>query len=281
TSDAVCVLQPATRSNVLSKPVIPVPVTGVSIDASAVAVCKDSLVRFAAMPINGGDDPAYQWQLNGVTVDSGGVFATTALKDGDSVNCIMTGSLTCSQPVSADPAVRMRVYPLPTIELDSAVIIVGGSSVQLQPVVTGDIERYAWSPSVGLSDPTVVAPWASPVATTSYQLYVVTVDGCYAKASERVEVYYPLRMPEAFSPNGDGRNDVFRVPPATPVTIRSLAVFNRQGLRVFFSSDVGMGWDGRFDGVAQPAGTYVWELAFINPFTKRVEQRKGTVILIR
>jgi gliding motility-associated-like protein len=88
-------------------------------------------------------------------------------------------------------------------------------------------------------------------------------------------------MPGAFTPNGDGRNDVFRVPVVSPVTIRSLAVFNRHGLRVFYTTDVGTGWDGRFGGADQPAGTYVWELVFVNPITHKLEDRKGTVVLIR
>jgi gliding motility-associated-like protein len=88
-------------------------------------------------------------------------------------------------------------------------------------------------------------------------------------------------MPAAFTPDGDGRNDVFRVPPMTPVVIRSLAVYNREGLRMFYTEETGMGWDGRFNGRAQPAGTYVWSVVFVNPVTNRVEERKGTVVLVR
>ncbi|HEY4334238.1 MAG TPA: gliding motility-associated C-terminal domain-containing protein, partial [Puia sp.] len=281
-SDAVCVLQPVASSNVLAEPAVPVPVTGVSFAASATAVCKDSLVQFAAKPENGGDAPSFQWTVNGVLAGgNSSLFTTSLLNDGDVVNCVMTGSLTCSQPVSASPAVKMTVYPLPTIALDSVVVIASGASVRLEPVVTGDIRRTVWTPGLGLDDSLVLTPLATPRVTTAYRLYVETVNGCHVSATERVEVYYPLQMPAAFSPNGDGRNDVFRVPPATPVKIRSLAVFNREGLRVYYTEDVGAGWDGRFDGVLQPAGTYVWELAFISPLTNRVEERKGTVILVR
>lgn len=282
TSDAFCVLQPVASSNILAEPVVPVPVTGVGIGASATAVCKNSLVRFSATAENGGDAPGYQWMVNGVAAGgNSAIFSSSLLDDGDVVNCVMTGSLTCSQPVSADPPIRMTVYPLPTILLDSVVIIAGGASVRLQPVVTGESRRSVWTPGLGLDDSLVLAPVATPRVTTTYQLYVETVNGCHALDSERVEVYYPLRMPGAFSPNGDGRNEIFRVPPVEPVTIRSLAVFNREGLRVYYTEDVGTGWDGRFDGRAQPAGTYVWELTFVNPVTNKVEERKGTVILIR
>ncbi|HXB05462.1 MAG TPA: gliding motility-associated C-terminal domain-containing protein, partial [Puia sp.] len=280
-SDAVCVQVPQVGSNVLTLPSVPVPVQSLGISASATTICQDSLVKFVAQPGNGGATPAYQWQVDGINVGQGSVFSTTGLSDGDVVSCIMTGSLTCSQPVSADPPVKMTVYPLPVVSLDSAVVIAAGSSIRLDPVVTGDIGRFVWSPEAGLDNPTIADPVAGPVGTTLYQLYVETKEGCHATASELVEIYYPLRMPGAFSPNGDGRNDVFRVPPVTPVTIRSLAVYNRQGLRVFYTTDVGAGWDGRFGGISQPAGTYVWELVFTNPVTKKMEARKGTVVLVR
>ncbi|HLZ89048.1 MAG TPA: gliding motility-associated C-terminal domain-containing protein, partial [Puia sp.] len=280
-SDAACALPPQVGSNTLSLPAVPVPVQGVGIDASATAICQDSLVQFVAVPDNGGSDPAYQWQVNGVNTGSGPTFSDAGLTNGDVVNCVMTGSLTCSQPVNANAMVTMTVYPLPVITLDSVVIIAGGSATRLMPAVTGDVVRWNWSPAVGLDDASAAEPFASPVITTSYQLYVVTAEGCHSTASELVEVYYPLRMPGAFTPNGDGRNDVFRVPPSSPVTIRYLTVYNRQGARLFYTANVSTGWDGSYNGVSQPAGVYVWELVFDNPLTKKEESRKGTVVLVR
>jgi len=281
TSNAACDLNPTVLSNILALPGIPVPVQGLGIAASATAICADSLVQFVARPVNGGATPSFQWQVDGVDVGKGPTFSDAGLKDGDIVNCIMVGSLTCSQPVPASPPVKMTVYPLPVIRLDSMVIIGGGQSIPLQPVITGDVVKWNWSPADGLDNASVASPLASPVISTSYQLYVVTAEGCHTAASELVEVYYPLRMPGAFTPNGDGRNDVFRVPAITPVRLGYLAVFNRVGQRVFYSEDKSAGWDGLYNGVAQPAGTYVWELVFVNPITKKIEERKGTVILVR
>jgi gliding motility-associated-like protein len=197
------------------------------------------------------------------------------------VNVVMEGSLVCSQPVGASQPVTMTVYPLPVIRLDSAVVIAGGSSIRLMPVVSGDIAGYAWTPAAGLDDAFVAGPVATPERTTAYRLSVVTVDGCIASAVEVVEVYYEVRMPSAFTPNGDGRNDVFRIPPSYPVTLKRLAVYDRKGMLVFNTGQTGEGWDGNFDGHRQPAGVYVWWLEFDNPLTKRVEARRGTVVLVR
>ena len=282
TSDAVCVGNPVVQSNIVSLPVVPVPVTGVGINASATQVCADSVVVFTAAPSNGGSSPDYQWQVNGVAAGGdSAIFSDGRLQNGDVVNVVMTGSLVCSQPVEALLPVTMTVYPLPVIGLDSSVVIAGGSSIQLRPVVSGDIAGYIWTPAVGLDNAVVAEPVAAPVATTAYRLSVITVDGCTASAVEVVEVYYDVRMPSAFTPNGDGRNDVFRIPPSYPVTLKRLAVYDRKGMLVFNTVNTGEGWDGNFNGHRQPAGVYVWWLEFNNPLTKHVESRKGTVVLIR
>jgi len=284
TSDAACAINPVAQSNVLSLNVLPIPSTGVNISASAVQVCADSMVTFTAVPINGGASPAFQWVVNGANAGVGGgspVFMDSALKNGDVVNCIMTGSLTCSQPVAAATPFTMTIYPLPLIGLDTATIIASGASIQLQPAITGDIASMNWSPSEGLSDPTIATPVATPVVTTAYTLNVVTVDGCIASATEKVKVFYDLKMPAGFTPNGDGHNDLFRVPPTVPVILHRLAVYNRQGAMVFYTEDVAAGWDGTFNGRLQPSGAYVWTIEYVNPVTKQVETGKGTVVLVR
>ena len=283
-SNAVCVINPVVQSNTLSLNVIPIPTTGVTIASSAVRVCQDSVVVFTATPINGGAAPSFQWQVNGVNGGAGSkspVFPDGGLQNGDAVNCIMTGSLTCSQPVTAAMPITMTIYPLPGIVLDTAVVIGGGASIQLQPVISGDIDSMNWTPATWLSDAYVATPVATPVVTTAYTLNVVTVDGCKASATEVVKVYYDLKMPGGFTPNGDGHNDVFRVPPSVPVLLHRLSVYNRQGALLFTTSNVGYGWDGTFGGQLQPAGAYVWYVEFVNPVTKRVEAQKGVVVLVR
>lgn len=282
TSNAECVINPVAVSNTLSVPVIPIPVTGVDIAASAVNVCADSLVSFTATPVNGGTDPFYQWKVDGMVVDTTGpVYATSLLKDGDMVSCTMTGSLSCSPPVTAPEVIPMTVYPLPTILLTPDTIIGGGTSIRLAPMISGNVVQYQWSPVVGLNDPTIAGPLAGPVSTTTYQLDVVTGEGCRATGFEKIRVYYDVQMPGAFTPNGDGHNDIFRVPPSIPVNVHRLAVYNRQGAMVFASANAGKGWDGSVEGKMQPAGVYVWVIEYDNPLTKRVEMKKGTVMLVR
>jgi gliding motility-associated-like protein len=281
TSDAACVLNPVAVSNRISITVTAIPVTGVAIRLSANVICQDSNVVFDATPSNGGAAPSYQWAVNGVAAGGdSAVFSDGRLNDGDVVSCTMQSSQTCAPPVVSQP-VTMVVYPLPVIGLTPDTVIAGGQSLRLEPLVSGTIASYQWSPGRWLDDPVSPDPIATPEGTITYRLTVVTTNGCMASAEEVVGVYYRLAMPAAFTPNGDGRNDIFRVPPAVPVAVHLLAVYNRLGGCVYSGAGPGAGWDGKFNGRLQSSGQYVWELVYENPLTKKVETAKGVVMLVR
>ena len=282
TSNAACVVHPVAVSNFLSVSVLPVPVTAINMTASADEVCEDSLVIFTGKPSNGGGSPVFAWLVNGRVADSSGPqFATRSLSNGDKVSLKMKGSLRCSPVVAAPEVVSMTVWEKPKISMASDTVISGGNSLVLAPVITGNVISYQWSPATGLSDAGVAHPLARPAASTIYSLEVSTAMGCRASASVKVDVYYQLQMPGAFTPNGDGLNDVFRIPPGVPVKVRRLEVFNRSGSIMFFTQDVSKGWDGTIYGSAQPAGAYVWDVEYENPVTHQVERKRGAVVLVR
>ena len=281
TSDAACVVNPIAVSNTVTLTVIPIPLTSVQITASATTICSDNIVGFTAVPSNGGAHPDYQWMVNSsLTGADASVYSSGSLEEGDRVSAVMTGSLQCSLPVVSN-TIAMTVYPTPVIALPPDTIIAAKSSIRLNPVITGQISSYQWSPVTGLDDPVSADPLASPVATTTYQLMVTADNGCSASAKETIAVFYDFFMPNAFTPNGDGRNDLFRIPPSVPVNIIRFSVYNRWGGLVFATTDTGAGWDGRSGGKLQPAGAYVWVVEYIDPLTKKHVMRNGTVVLIR
>ncbi|HWK08330.1 MAG TPA: gliding motility-associated C-terminal domain-containing protein [Puia sp.] len=281
TSDAACVIDPVAASNIISMTVTPIVVSSVNIAASAITICSDSLVTFTAIPANGGSDPTYQWMVNGQLAGTNAdVFSSATLQDGDVVSVVMLGSLYCSVPETSN-SIPMTVYPVPQINMPPDTIITAGSSIRLDPLITGQILFYQWSPITWLDLPGSPDPVATPATTTTYQLTVTTGNGCVASGKETVGVYYDLLMPGAFSPNGDGRNDLFRIPPSVPVSILRFSVYDRWGELVFTTSNSGAGWDGRMGNKPQPAGVYVWMIDYINPLTKRSARKNGTVTLIR
>ena len=119
-----------------------------------------------------------------------------------------------------------------------------------------------------------------------YSLPVINRDGCVVD-SARVSLHLDLKpecntiyLPSAFSPDGNGVNDVFRVIHAPYLTQIQLRVYNRYGELLFTSSDRRPGWDGTFHGLSQPAGTYVWMVGYTNLNNER-KTVSGTVELVR
>ena len=281
TSNALCPVAATVVSNTITMNLLPDIVSSVSVQASANSICQDSLVIFTATPTNGGSHPSYTWEVDGQPAGSDTpVYSSRALNNGDVVTVLMATGQPCS-PASASTPIPMTVYGVPLIQLTPDTIIAPGSHIRLDPVVTGSIDYSQWTPSTGLDNPSLLQAVASPVETTVYQLEVKSVSGCVATASEKVEVFYNLSMPNAFTPNGDGHNDVFRIPPVLNLTIEGFSVYNRWGALVFTTNNSLVGWDGRTGGQGQPAGTYVWVVSYYDPLTRQSVMKKGTVELIR
>ncbi len=95
----------------------------------------------------------------------------------------------------------------------------------------------------------------------------------------RCEVY----VPNAFSPNGDGQNDVFRPFSDCPLEDFSLKVYNRWGVEVFSSNDPMQGWNGQLQTKQAPGATYIWVLEYtvVEDFQPRQVQESGDVIILR
>ena len=129
-------------------------------------------------------------------------------------------------------------------------------------------ERYEWTPFSMLNFSNIQNPIAN---LNDDQLFVVTVYnsiGCSDKDSVFIKVYQQPKdyyyIPSAFSPNGDGLNDIFR---PIPVGINSpdcewFRVYNRFGQLLFSTTQWMKGWDGKYKNNPQPIGTYVWSLGY-------------------
>ncbi len=158
-----------------------------------------------------------------------------------------------------------------------------GESIELPLLVDSNVDSlsYEWSPTEGLSCTDCLNPIASPTETTIYTITINSGNGCTISQEITVEVLIrnQVAMPNAFTPNGDGINDLFRM---SQVNIASVncAVFNRWGQVVFQSNDLDFAWDGSFKGEDLDVGVYVYfmEVVFEDGETLL---KKGNVSLIR
>ena len=282
TSNATCISNTPALSNFLSPAVVPVSSSSITITATSTDICFGDTVIFSAIPTNGGNSPSYQWQINGSDIGAdNGLFASSSLANGDDIQCIMSSSVTCSQPVVSVNTITLTVRPLPVVRMQSDTSIARGQHIQLTPYYAGNITGYQWEPANSLDNASLPDPIASPFATTTYSLNVTDEDGCAASVKTTIHVFTPLAMPGAFSPNGDGKNDVFRIPPSLNIKLLGFSIYNRWGQRMFFTANSEEGWNGMINGSPQPVGAYVWEIEYEDPFTNKVTSANGCVILVR
>jgi gliding motility-associated-like protein len=284
-SSAACAAPATAPSNAIALKVNAVKTSSLTIDYSPAAICSGKPVVFTAAAVGEGATPLYQWQVNGSAVGTNSVtYSSSSLSDGDVVTCQLSDPADCVTPSSG--SVQPVVYQTPHLSPGLPVILSKGQSVTLGLPATGDINSYLWSPSTDLSDPMISNPVASPLKTTTYTLEVSSAEGCKDEGSILVSVFSKLAIPNAFTPNGDGRNDVFYVigGPLGSV-IKDFTVFNRWGQKIFLvhnvmPDDPRYGWNGVYNGTAAPTGSYVYEIVI--GFADGTQQvYRGTVVLLR
>jgi gliding motility-associated-like protein len=158
-------------------------------------------------------------------------------------------------------------------------IVADNQPVQLN--ASGGV-NYSWSPRSGLSDANIPNPVAILQNDTRYILTAFAPIGCATTDTINIKVVKgpAFYVPNAFSPNNDGRNDRFRFIPIGMKEIYYFRVFNRQGQLVYFSKNTEPGWDGTVNGRLQSSGTFVWIVSG-KDFNEKVHALKGTVILVR
>lgn len=175
----------------------------------------------------------------------------------------------------------ITVHPLPVVTASSDTTILYGQSVTMSALVTGGI-YYLWGPTVGLNDPNIANPTATPQVTTIYTLLAIDTNQCRQQDSVKITVQtnVPVLIPSAFTPNGDSKNDVFHVANMSFQKLIEFRVFNRWGQEVFNTTDNNKGWDGTFRGKAQEVGVYNYIIRLAWP-DGRQDTYKGDVTLMR
>jgi gliding motility-associated-like protein len=215
--------------------------------------------------ISAGGGLTYSWSNGDSTkAISGlapGIYSVTVK---DSLGCTVS-----------DSAIVLQYNPIVTLA-GAGGSILDGESIQLS---AGGGITYLWSPSGSLSDAHVSNPVASPVASTEYIIVVTDAHNCIVIDSVWVDVLN-IFVPSAFSPNGDGENEVLYVRGLNGSVGIYFAVYDRWGERVFETTNLANGWDGMFRGRLMDSGVFAWYLKVTFPNEKLVT-KTGNVTLMR
>ena len=144
--------------------------------------------------------------------------------------------------------------------------------------------NFLWTPvTQWLSNPFISNPISTPQDNIEYVVRVSNSIGCFDTDTINVRYYKvdpDFFIPNAFTPNNDGLNDVIKPIAIGMKTIDKFIVLNRWGQLMFSTTRTGKGWDGKINGITQPSGTYVYYIEG-KKFNNQAITTKGTFLLIK
>lgn len=180
------------------------------------------------------------------------------------------------------------VPPTPVATFTGSPVIPVGTTIPIPVTYSPNVDTYIWTPITGLSCNTCPFPIAGPKSTTKYKVNITDIYGCTNSNEITIVVVCNDKnffIPNTFSPNNDGNNDIFYPRGTGLARVQSMRIFNRWGQMVyerrnFNANDPSLGWDGTFNGKKGEADTYVYMIELVCENSVIVPY-KGNVTLIR
>jgi gliding motility-associated-like protein len=184
--------------------------------------------------------------------------------------------------------VNVKVFPIPTVEAGPDKTIKAGQSVELRPTISSDVNTVLWIPTGSIAGSNFPAVTVKPTETTEYTVEVRNAGGCKAKDNLTIFVMCDgsnVFIPNTFSPNGDGVNDLFYPRGTGLFRIKCMRIFNRWGEVVFEKNDftpndASYAWNGTYQGRKLNPDVYVYTLQVICDNSTTLTF-KGNVALIK
>ncbi|RYD98335.1 MAG: gliding motility-associated C-terminal domain-containing protein [Sphingobacteriales bacterium] len=259
--------QLVSRNLLIDKPVV------ISPSMADIGLCVDTFLLQAKMLYAGAYDyvwsPAAFLERPDTSFTKGGVQQTTTF--------VLTATDRVSGCKGTDTVTVTR-YPVPVLKVTpSSVTINSRGTVQL---LASGAEYYEWTPYAGLSHPGIANPVASPQGPVIYTVVGYNSFSCSDTAEVSIDVNETLALPNAFTPNGDGKNDFFAVKNMAFQGVHSFRIFDRWGRMIFETRDAAQGWDGTIKGISAEQGMYFYEIRLsLRDGTAKIF--KGDVMLMR
>lgn len=256
TSNATCVSTKQVTSNSL-------PITVYS-DPIVILDKNSSLCEGSSRTLNAGAFSTYRWNTGSndrsITIDKIGLYSVTVT---DNNGCTGTDSVNIS-----------TLLPSPKDFLPKDTSICSYGDISLRPTTT--YRSYQWSTGSNSNSITITQ-------SGQYWLQVRNNDGCSGSDTIHVEPKECLKgffMPDAFTPNNDGKND--RIKPILLGNVKQyhFSIYNRWGQLVFQTTDIFKAWDGNFMGAKQSGNVFVW-LCTYQFENEPTQNKKGTIVMIR
>lgn len=180
---------------------------------------------------------------------------------------------------TSDPYTQtVTVYLQPKIDAGPSFIVPQGTTVTFRPQVNGTNGiRFTWSPTANFANPNSLTQSIIAQRNQVYTLTAVGLGNCAASDTMSVKILMPVVVPNSFSPNGDGINDLWVIPNLAEYPGMTVEVYNRYGQMVYQSVGYGRPWDGTAKGQALPFATYYYIITLKNGYAPLT----GTVTIVK
>lgn len=248
-------------------------------DSVSCPAYTDGNIQVSAIGGTPGNTFAYEYSIDGTTFQPSEFFDNLKagvyhLKIRDSQGCTKDTVVEIYEPATA----ALSIFPADTtIELGQSILLASTVS----NYSAADINFYNWSPVTGLNCTDCSSPVAAPYRYTTYILTVNYLNNC--SVSQTANVYVndgeDFFVPNAFSPNGDGNNDVFTIY-AVGLMKANLKIFNRWGEKIYDTNNQWQGWDGTYKGQLQNPGVYTYYVQGVY-LNGKEKIKTGSVTLVR
>ena len=153
---------------------------------------------------------------------------------------------------------KVTFTPPPTVNAGGTRYVLRNRTITLKPTVSDENVKYLWMPNLDINDNTVKNPVITGVVDRTYTLYVTDIRGCIGKDSVKIKVSPEVIVPNTFTPNADGINDLWNIQGLIAYTDATVDIFTRYGQKVFHSVGYDKPWDGVFNGKQLPVGVYYY-----------------------
>jgi gliding motility-associated-like protein len=251
----------------------------------SVSPIEDSVCLGKSVQLKATGSPLYAWSpANGLSATN--ISNPIATPDTSIVYKVVGyDSLGCF----ADSAIiTLKTLQNPTIDVGPDITLGAGSTANLNVSSSSNVVSYSWSPSIGLSCTNCQNPIVTGGDNVTYVVKATTASGCSATDQLKVIVTCNdanIFVPNTFTPNGDGMNDVFYVRGNGIFAVKSLRIFNRWGEVVFEKKDLTAndplhGWNGMYKGQKAPTETYIYQLEVLCT-NRQVLKYNGTISLVQ
>lgn len=188
--------------------------------------------------------------------------------------------LGCPKPIFDTVLVNVQNLIADAGPRDTSIVV--NQPLQLNGTGPG-ADSFIWTPSTGLNNPDISDPISLLSENQQYVLNIQSEAGCTASDTIEVLVYKVkpgIYVPNAFTPNGDGLNDIFKPILIGMKSLLFFRVYDRAGELMYSTNIQGQGWDGTFKGKAQDAAVFVWTVQGVD-YQGYTIFDKGVVMLVR